>query len=105
MPWSAYDGSHLRFRQSKTGRRTTMPAGMPLRALLDSTERRSPLRIRFSPDVPSSEYVDMFGNTCTRIVAPAGLIEIRNEFVIDDSGLPDEVAPDARQLEVGGLSD
>src|SRR3954463_3962332 len=62
-------------------------------------------RIQFSPDVPSRDYVDMFGNTCTRIVAPAGLIEIRNDFVIADSGLPDEVAPGARQLEVGELPD
>src|SRR3978361_1457869 len=62
-------------------------------------------RIGFSPDIPSRDYVDMFGNTCTRIVAPAGLIEIRNEFLIADSGLPDEVAPDARQLEVGDLPD
>ena len=46
-------------------------------------------KIRFSPDIPSSDYIDAFGNTCTRIVAPAGLIEIRNEFLIADSGLPD----------------
>ena len=62
-------------------------------------------RIRFSPDVASADYADTFGNTCTRIVAPAGLIEIRNEFLIRDSGLPDAVAPDARQLEVGELPD
>jgi transglutaminase-like putative cysteine protease len=62
-------------------------------------------RIRFSPDVASGDYVDMFGNTCTRIVAPPGLIEIRNEFLIRDSGLPDVVAPDARQLDVGELPD
>ena len=62
-------------------------------------------RIQFSPNVASSEYVDMFGNTCTRIVAPPGLIEIRNAFLIGDSGLPDVVAPDARQLEVGELPD
>jgi transglutaminase-like putative cysteine protease len=62
-------------------------------------------RMRFTPDVVSRDYRDMFGNTCTRIVAPAGLIEIRNEFVISDSGLPDEVAPQARQLEVGELPD
>jgi transglutaminase-like putative cysteine protease len=61
--------------------------------------------IRFTPGVPSRNYVDMFGNTCTRIVAPAGLIEIRNEFLISDSGLPDEVAPDARQLDVAELPD
>ena len=62
-------------------------------------------RIRFSPDIPSRDYVDPFGNTCTRIVAPPGLIEIRNEFLIADDGLPDEVAPDARQVEVRDLPD
>jgi transglutaminase-like putative cysteine protease len=61
--------------------------------------------IRFSPDVASRDYVDMFGNTCTRIDAPPGLIEIRNAFLIADSGLPDAVAPDARQFEVGELPD
>ena len=43
LPWSAYDGGHLRLRQSKTGRRMTLPVGQPLRVLLDRTERRSPL--------------------------------------------------------------
>jgi hypothetical protein len=62
-------------------------------------------RIKFSPDVASHDYVDMFGNTCTRIVAPAGLIEMRNDFLIADSGLPDAVAPDARQIEVSELPD
>jgi transglutaminase-like putative cysteine protease len=62
-------------------------------------------RIRLSPEVPSHDYVDMFGNTCTRIVAPPGLVEIRNDFVIAGSGLPDEVAPDARQFDVADLPD
>jgi len=61
--------------------------------------------IRFSPDIRSRNYIDMFGNVCTRIVAPAGLIEIRNEFRIADSGLPDEFAPDARQLDIADLPD
>ena len=61
--------------------------------------------IRFSPAIASRDYVDMFGNTCTRIVAPPGLIEIRNEFLIADSGLPDEVSADARQIEVRDLPD
>ena len=65
----------------------------------------SEYRMEISPDVPSHDYVDMFGNTCTRIVAPPGLIEIRNDFRIFDSGLPDEVALDARQAEVGELPD
>ena len=62
-------------------------------------------RIQFSTDVVPRDYVDMFGNTCTRVVVPPGLIEIRNEFLIRDSGQPDEVAPDARQLDVGELPD
>jgi transglutaminase-like putative cysteine protease len=66
---------------------------------------RSEHKLQFSPDIPSHDYADMFGNTCTRIVAPAGLIEIRNDFLIADSGLPDEVAPEARLLEVGDLPD
>ena len=43
LPWSAYDGSHIRLRQSKTGRRIVMPAGFPLKALLDAAERRGPV--------------------------------------------------------------
>jgi integrase len=43
LPWSAYDGSHIRLRQSKTGRRIVMPAGFPLKALLDAAERAGPL--------------------------------------------------------------
>jgi transglutaminase-like putative cysteine protease len=62
-------------------------------------------RIRFSPNIASHDYADMFGNTCTRIVAPPGRIEIRNGFLIADSGLPDEVALDARQIDVAELPD
>ncbi|HWZ08875.1 MAG TPA: transglutaminase family protein [Bradyrhizobium sp.] len=62
-------------------------------------------KIRFSPNVASHDYADMFGNTCTRIVAPPGRIEIRNDFLIADSGLPDAVALEARQGEVAELPD
>jgi transglutaminase-like putative cysteine protease len=61
--------------------------------------------IRFSPSVAARDYTDMFGNVCTRIVAPAGGVEIRNDFLIEDSGLPDPVAPGARQLPVAELPD
>jgi transglutaminase-like putative cysteine protease len=62
-------------------------------------------KIKFSPDIPSRDYIDMFGNTCTRIIAPAGRIEIRNHFVIADSGLPDAADPKARQFEISELPD
>src|SRR5690349_3705149 len=62
-------------------------------------------RIRLSGDIASRDYVDTFGNVCTRLVAPAGLLEIRNEFLIGDSGLPDEAAPDLPQLPIEQLPD
>jgi integrase len=43
LPWSAYESPYIRLRQSKGGRRVVMPAGAPLRALLDATERRGPM--------------------------------------------------------------
>ena len=38
-PWSSYDGSHLRLRQSKTGRRMVMPAGTPQNCKMDCKTR------------------------------------------------------------------
>jgi integrase len=32
LPWSAYDGTHIRLRQSKTGARVTIRVGAPLKA-------------------------------------------------------------------------
>lgn len=52
------------------------------------------------PRVPLRHYVDAFGNRCTRVVAPPGRIVFETEFVIHDSGLPDEVALDAQQQPV-----
>jgi transglutaminase-like putative cysteine protease len=51
------------------------------------------------------DYADVFGNICTRMVAPAGLIEIRNEFIISDSGLPDAVEESAVQVPLPELPD
>jgi integrase len=36
LPWSAYNGTHIRLRQSKTGIRVIIPAGAPLKAALDA---------------------------------------------------------------------
>ena len=65
----------------------------------------TPQEICITPDVPMHEYVDGFGNVCTRVVAPAGDITIATDFRIRDSGLPDEVAPDAAQIPVEDLPD
>ena len=62
-------------------------------------------RIQLSNEIPSRDYRGLFGNVCTRLVAPAGLLEIRNEFVISDNGLPDEVSPRAEQWPIDCLPD
>jgi transglutaminase-like putative cysteine protease len=61
--------------------------------------------IRFSPNAEARDFRDAFGNVCTRVVAPPGLIEIRNEFLIADRGLPDETNVQAEQWPVGDLPD
>ncbi len=66
---------------------------------------RTAQRIMSTPDVPLYDYVDSFGNICTRLTIPAGGITISTGFVIEDPFAPDPVAPDARQLPVGDLPD
>jgi integrase len=41
LPWSAYDGTRIRLRQSKTGARVSIKAGAPLKAALDVAAKRS----------------------------------------------------------------
>ena len=66
---------------------------------------RSEHRIKLSPPVLARHGRDQFGNVWTRFKAPAGRLEISNDFIIQDSGLPDEVALEARQWDVNDLPD
>jgi len=59
--------------------------------------------IAFDPPIRSRDYIDRFGNVCTRIVAPAGLLTIANEQIIADPGLPDPVVAEAEQHPVDDL--
>jgi integrase len=43
LTWSAYDGKHIRLRQSKGGRRVVIPVGTQLKKALDVAPRRSPI--------------------------------------------------------------
>ncbi len=61
--------------------------------------------LQTSPGVPLRQYRDGFGNTCTRLVAPAGALSFRFDAVVRDSGLHDSVKYDARQLPVEELPD
>jgi transglutaminase-like putative cysteine protease len=61
--------------------------------------------LRFTPAVEARDYLDGFGNICTRIVAPEGRLAIATLFDIHDTGRPDASAPDARQHDIRELPD
>jgi transglutaminase-like putative cysteine protease len=57
----------------------------------------TPDRMQFQPPVPAKSYLDGFGNVCHVIHAPAGRITISSDFLVRDSGAPDDIAPNAKQ--------
>ena len=71
LPWSSYDGRHIRLQQSKTGRRVTVPVGGPLKVLLDRTDRRSPVILTTSRDTPWT--ADGFRTSWTKACRKAGI--------------------------------
>jgi transglutaminase-like putative cysteine protease len=64
---------------------------------------REPDEVRIEPTVQADEYEDLFGNISTRFTAPEGSLRLVNSTVIEDSGEPDRVNPDAREVPVGQL--
>ena len=59
--------------------------------------------MKTDPWVPLAPYRDSFGNLCTRLVAPPGLIRITADALILDSGTPDRIVPNAQQVSVDQL--
>ena len=55
------------------------------------------------PSVPIEAYRDLYGNWCSRILAPAGRLRLTGDGVVRDSGLPDIVASGAPQNAVQDL--
>jgi transglutaminase-like putative cysteine protease len=55
------------------------------------------------PVVEIAPYRDMFGNWCSRMVAPAGRVRLAGDGVVRDSGLPDPVFASAVQHAVEDL--
>jgi transglutaminase-like putative cysteine protease len=57
----------------------------------------TPDLIKLDPAMPVNPYRDSFGNVCHVIHAPAGRTTLAADFVIEDPGTPDDVAPAAAQ--------
>jgi transglutaminase-like putative cysteine protease len=84
------------------------PQPVPMILMLHAHSSRaadllSPDQMITEPSVPFDTYLDVFGNTCTRIVAPAGHTRITADGLIEDSGLPEPEFLDAQELPVEQL--
>jgi transglutaminase-like putative cysteine protease len=84
------------------------PAPTPLLLMLSLHPSRladlqTPHQMMFDPPIPATDYTDGFGNACTRVVAPPGLLRVTNQFTITDSGEPDAYVPSAPQVPVEDL--
>jgi transglutaminase-like putative cysteine protease len=55
------------------------------------------------PETPYDQYLDSFGNRCTRLVAPPGRLSIWNRFTLAHDGLPEELPVSAYQHAVPEL--
>ena len=61
--------------------------------------------MRTEPPVQVDQYLDTFGNICSRVTAPPGRFVMSADFVVRDSGEADVQAPGAGQLNVQNLPD
>jgi transglutaminase-like putative cysteine protease len=65
-----------------------------------AADLESPDHLVTVPEVPVAAYRDMFGNWCSRLVAPAGRFAISTDTVVHDDGQPDTLSPEAGQVPV-----
>ena len=85
-----------------------IPATTSMVALLHVHPSREPDLLQpdvlqLDPAIEATEYIDGFGNRCTRFVAQPRHIRLSNSTLIADSGLPDEVNEHAREVPVGDV--
>jgi len=85
-----------------------IPRAVPVVTLLNVHPSRvdnllEPDELRIEPATRVDCYYDSFGNRCGRFVAPAGPVRLSNSTLIWDSGKPDAVNPQAREVPVEDL--
>ncbi|MBV8549930.1 MAG: transglutaminase family protein [Acidobacteriaceae bacterium] len=81
---------------------------MPMVALLNVHSSRDkdllePDKLHIDPNAKVEQYVDSFGNYCSRFVAQPGELRLWNSTLIEDSGEPDAQNPAAREVPVEEL--
>ena len=61
--------------------------------------------VQLAPDVDSHVYLDVFGNLCRRLTAPAGGVTLSYNALVNDDGKPDEIDETARETPIHDLPD
>jgi transglutaminase-like putative cysteine protease len=64
-----------------------------------------PDHLTTDPQVKVTAYRDLFGNWCSRILAPPGQLRLSADSIIEDSGVADSVVLNAKQVPVEELPD
>jgi integrase len=76
LPWSAYDGTNIRLRQSKTGARVSIPVGAPLKTALDENAKtkQGPIILTSTDGQPwtSDGFRSSWGKACRK----AGIVGV-----------------------------
>jgi transglutaminase-like putative cysteine protease len=85
--------------------RFNVPSKVPMVALLHvhpsrKLDLRLPDEMHTDPWTPVENYYDSFGNYCSRFVAQPGTLRLHNTGLIYDSGMPDAVNWNAREVPV-----
>ena len=57
----------------------------------------TPDTIKVTPAVPVTQFEDFYGNVAHTLRAPAGRVTLSADFLIEDSGKPDDIALTAAQ--------
>ena len=84
------------------------PAPVAIVALLNVHPSRAhdllePDVLYVEPYLPVEQYLDGFGNICSRLFVPAGVVRLHGSTLINDSGEPDQADPSAEQLPIQEL--
>jgi integrase len=74
LPWSAYDGTRIRLRQSKTGARVSIPVGTPLKAALDNEPKRGTIILTSTDNKPWTS--DGFRASWRKACSKAGIVGV-----------------------------
>jgi transglutaminase-like putative cysteine protease len=88
--------------------RFELPAPTALIALLHVHPSRNkdllePDEMQVEPNIPVTSYIDSFGNRCSRLYAPAGMLRLSCSTLIQGSNELDEIDPSAKEIPVQDL--